>query len=453
MFVINRPPNLEHYNRITAQDVSTTLAAFTEMSTSDLPSLLLLPPVSYPISSATLSAAYREILWAAITKVAALQPPNKTILQVAVPCSHLYGRLNNPRSEIFHDTEKLVAAFYSLISIICAKDSVDTDGPTGVDVRLLLLSYASPDNSVSVHPASQLLCGTALTAPYISLQTLALTRRQWRLFLHVDSPAGRAVFNDYYGLLRSSGAELEGRRDVVSTSVQGAVSTKTSEGHEEAAKSSGAAVEHLVVAVGGTFDHLHAGHKLLLTATAMLLQPTPNTPSPRGRRLIVGITGDELLKNKKYAEFLETWAERHEQVVDFLKTLLSFPDPTSDTQIVTTKIDNPTVNGQAVHTWLPSADLTIECVKIEDPFGPTITDESVSALIVSGETRSGGAAVNNKRKEKGWKALEVYEVDVLDVHDVESPMAVQGDFAAKISSTAIRQCMAQALPRRHGQID
>jgi hypothetical protein len=35
------------------------------------------------------------------------------------------------------------------------------------------------------------------------------------------------------------------------------------------------------VAVGGTFDHLHAGHKILLTMTAWIT----------GKRLVCGVTG------------------------------------------------------------------------------------------------------------------------------------------------------------------
>lgn len=35
------------------------------------------------------------------------------------------------------------------------------------------------------------------------------------------------------------------------------------------------------VAVGGTFDHLHAGHKILLTMTAWVT----------GKRLVCGVTG------------------------------------------------------------------------------------------------------------------------------------------------------------------
>ncbi|KAI7395656.1 hypothetical protein KC336_g15851, partial [Hortaea werneckii] len=78
-----------------------------------------------------------------------------------------------------------------------------------------------------------------------------------------------------------------------------------------------------------------------------------------------------------------------------------------------------------------------------DPFGPTITEEQISALIISAETRSGGKAVNDKRKEKGWKDLEVFEVDVLDA-EVEGQGVKEG-FEGKLSSTAIREKIARKV--------
>jgi phosphopantetheine adenylyltransferase len=91
--------------------------------------------------------------------------------------------------------------------------------------------------------------------------------------------------------------------------------------------------------------------------------------------------------------------------------------------------------------------ITVQCVVIQDAFGPTITVEQIDALVVSGETRSGGKAVNDKRAEKGWKALEVFEVDVLNAREVEESAETASkteDFASKISSTAIRQRRAEA---------
>lgn len=198
---------------------------------------------------------------------------------------------------------------------------------------------------------------------------------------------------------------------------------------------------HAVVAVGGTFDNLHVGHKLLLTATALMLQPATRS-SKLQRRLIVGITGDSLLKNKKYAEYLQSWKQRQEDVVDFLVTILSFAKSQKE-DIVSTSFNEPVVNGRGIHTLLKQAAIIIECVEIQDPFGPTITDESVSALVVSGETRSGGAAVNTKREDKGWKSLEIFEVDVLDAQEEKHNITSTEEFAAKISSTAIRKRKAE----------
>jgi phosphopantetheine adenylyltransferase len=160
--------------------------------------------------------------------------------------------------------------------------------------------------------------------------------------------------------------------------------------------------------------------------------------------LIVGITGDNLLKNKKYAEYLESWKQRQDVVVDFLTSILLFSSSGGMEEVETRSFDEPVVNGKAIHTLLKHAQITIESVEIQDPYGPTITDETVSALVVSGETRSGGAAVNAKREEKGWKLLEVFEVDVLNALEDKSSVTETEEFAAKISSTAIRMRKAES---------
>lgn len=64
-------------------------------------------------------------------------------------------------------------------------------------------------------------------------------------------------------------------------------------------------------ALGGTFDHLHIGHKILLTLSAWI---TTN-------RLIVGISDKVLLKNKKYPELLESLQQRTLAVKSFLQLI------------------------------------------------------------------------------------------------------------------------------------
>lgn len=62
------------------------------------------------------------------------------------------------------------------------------------------------------------------------------------------------------------------------------------------------------------------------------------------------------------------------------------------------KVSRPTPNGHIVRvTYLSLASgttTTINYTRIADPYGPTITDRKISALVISHETRAGGKAVN-----------------------------------------------------------
>ena len=61
------------------------------------------------------------------------------------------------------------------------------------------------------------------------------------------------------------------------------------------------------VAVGGTFDRLHAGHRLLLAASALLARDS----------LFVGVTGDALLAGKAHKERLQPSATREAAAASF----------------------------------------------------------------------------------------------------------------------------------------
>ncbi|KAK0113601.1 hypothetical protein ONS95_013846 [Cadophora gregata] len=400
----------------------------------NLPSLLLLPPPPSPVSAPSLSAAYRPSLTVAISSLGQL--PSSSQLLVALPCPSLHARLHLPRSQIYDEVQKLIGGVYSLICVVCAKLGVDVDSdtPGSIDARVILLDL---DVSKSSQEDQETGSGDSMAGPIIDLPTLALTRRHWNKVFSVEGEEGQKILANYVEAANRNSPPLVGHVELIKGGVSMVQKIPT---HAHAIPGSSAA--HRVVAVGGTFDHLHAGHKLLLTATALLLQPD-TLSSPVKRRLIVGITGDELLKNKKFAEYLNSWTQRQEDVVQFLLSILSFTRSRREDATTVDSFDEPVPNGRAIHTTIKACSITIECVEIQDPFGPTITDESVTALVVSGETRSGGQAVNDKRLEKGWKALEVFEVDVLDAEDAEGNPTKTEDFASKISSTAIRKRRAE----------
>ena len=396
-----------------------------------LPSLLLLPPPPLPITPTSFSAAYRPSITAAILALKDLESSSQ--LFVVLPSPSLHGRLDLPRSQIYGEVQSVVGSLYSLICLVCANlgVEVDTDTPGSVDARVILVDYEVSERSL----ANSSVPDPFVAGPIVDLDTLSTARREWSFIFSVDGEQGQEFLRRYSNLTDSK-PPLRGQPRVLPGGVHmiqpptGVPSLSTN------------IACHSVVAVGGTFDHIHAGHKLLLTATAVLLQPT-SQGLLNYRRLIVGITGDELLKNKKYAEYLNSWKQRQEDVVDFLLSVMLFTHPGFHGATETTSYNEDKPNGRAIHTKLISSLITIECVEIQDPFGPTITDESITALVVSGETRSGGKAVNDKRVEKGWNRLEVFEVDVLDAVEPGDVSANTADFASKISSTAIRRRKAE----------
>lgn len=148
-----------------------------------------------------------------------------------------------------------------------------------------------------------------------------------------------------------------------------------------------------VVAVGGTFDHMHDGHKILLSMASFLTSKT----------LIVGITGPKLLVNKKYKEYLESYHVREATVKSFI-----------------TKISSETI--------------ALDCYMIEDVCGPTGFIKEIDALIVSAESAKGGDFVNNFRKEKEFPPLKIIKIEVIGGQGNE-----ENNWEGKLSSTDIRK--------------
>jgi len=387
--------------------------------------LLLLPQPPSELSIAALKAAYGPTL-THVLKACAQKAGRKkvVILDIAVLLNDQPKQeISCARSFLFSSFQSVLASIYRLSCFLCQEIGINPVGSNNVDVRVLLL------DNLKGHPDS---CGEIpLRGPIFSVEYLASATKPWQVVYGNDGEAGESLLSHFISTRRE-------RKGLPSFEVGGPgggatlLYAKAEGGLRRSKNALGDGKEadrtrHVVVAVGGTFDHLHDGHKLLLAATAIVLEPSKGP-----RRLIIGITGDELLVNKKHAEVLESWEDRQKAAFTFLCDIITLQKAGAMVdKIERVEGDGPNETGVLYHLH---GNLTIECIKISDPFGPTITDESVSALVVSGETRSGGQAVNDKRKEKGWPSLQVFEVDVL--------AASENEVTDKMSSTKIREQIA-----------
>ncbi|CAG8452789.1 3186_t:CDS:2 [Funneliformis caledonium] len=125
------------------------------------------------------------------------------------------------------------------------------------------------------------------------------------------------------------------------------------------------------VAVGGTFDHLHSGHKILLTMAAWIA----------GKRLICGVTDNTMLDNKKFKEQLESIDTRIAKVKQFLESI--------------------------------RRGLIYEVIPIYDAYGPTTTDAEIKAIVISKETINGAHSINKEREKKGFQPLYLAIIEVI----------------------------------------
>ncbi|XP_047486498.1 bifunctional coenzyme A synthase-like [Penaeus chinensis] len=145
------------------------------------------------------------------------------------------------------------------------------------------------------------------------------------------------------------------------------------------------------VVVGGTFDHIHAGHKILLAEGLLRCS----------RKFTAGIAEGPLLKNKTLSELIAPCQDRIEAV----KELVTDLDPTLDYHIV----------------------------EITDPMGPTRWDPDMDMIVVSEETKKGIDIINSARKESELKPLEGYIISLVEDKDRKS-----AEEEGKVSSSSQR---------------
>lgn len=395
------------------------------------PSLLLLPFPPDPLNRSSLNAAYRPPLTAALSKLK--RPTGASKLIIAIACPILHGQILRAKTLSWPQAQALVAGVYGIVSVVCAQLSINTEvngGPGSVDATVVLVDHDrnrrfTSDFRPAIEPNNTVV---------VDMATFASAFYPWEYIFHVRSELGLSVYQTY---LRFA----EGKQTLVQNQlipVEGGLIMNVARG--DASGSPAQTKTYPVVCLGGTFDYLHPGHKLLLTAAALLLEVPRRGDSSKPCRYIIGITGDEMLRSKKFAEYVQSWEQRARNVLFFLAQILDLSSQgwKNGPQAKIEEHDGD------FKGYFRDGTIEVHCVRIQDAFGPTITVEDIDALIVSGETRSGGRAVNEKRAEQGWRELDVFEVDVLDAEEVSDEPTTTESYASKISSTAIRQQRAQA---------
>jgi pantetheine-phosphate adenylyltransferase len=143
------------------------------------------------------------------------------------------------------------------------------------------------------------------------------------------------------------------------------------------------------VALGGTFEIVHKGHRTLLARAFDI-----------GDRVLIGLTSDRLANSSRSRNVLP-YDDRE-------KALRAFVDRT-----------------------YPGSDYTIKM--IDDRFGPAIHLEDLDVLVVSVNTHPTGIELNHLRREKGLRPLDLVAIP-----------PVLADDGLLISSTRVmaRECDA-----------
>ncbi|CAI7586452.1 unnamed protein product [Penicillium viridicatum] len=360
------------------------------------PSALLLLPPPPAFSFVQVKDAFQPSLVDVYTKLSnALIGSNRTaVLDIALAIPDLLSPACQPRARVFAQLQHYLSSVYTLVGVVCATQNIELDSPGGIDTRVVFID----------------------------------ARRCWDYVFYLSNTTGQNLaisFTNSVGSQARAGSAAS--MQAITSQPDWEISDRLLIPDDQHPSTP----YHSVV-VGGTFDHLHVGHKLLLTAVALVLEPLDREQEGR---LTIGVTGDALLVNKKYAEFLESWEERWQSTADFLTAIMDFSPEKKSPQIERAFAPGP--NGKTVLVRI-QPNLSFEFVEISDPFGPTITEEKLGAIVVSKETHSGGAAVNEERVKKGWKGLAVFEVDVLQSGEASTATDLEG-FESKISSTDIRR--------------
>jgi cytidyltransferase-like protein len=131
-----------------------------------------------------------------------------------------------------------------------------------------------------------------------------------------------------------------------------------------------------LVAVGGTFDEFHKGHRVLLLKAFEI-----------GEHVLIGVSVDNLVQKMMKPHKVATYDVRVEELKGFLHR----------------------------QGFLDRATI----VPLHDSYGVTLTRERLEGLVVSRETESRALEINEKRKAKGLRPLEIVVIEMVPAENSE----------------------------------
>lgn len=153
--------------------------------------------------------------------------------------------------------------------------------------------------------------------------------------------------------------------------------------------------------MGGSFDHMHLGHKLFLTKAALVVNDL----------LCIGITSDQMISKKSLPFLLDPYNLRARKVKEFLNEL--------------------------------KVNFEFQLYTINDTKGNSSSSIQFEVLILTKETLKGGLIVNEGRKEAGLLPLEFVFSELLSNASFEEVNLES--FENKVSSTSIREAITSTL--------
>ncbi len=124
------------------------------------------------------------------------------------------------------------------------------------------------------------------------------------------------------------------------------------------------------VGVGGTFDELHSGHEALLAKAFEI-----------GERVLIGLCSDDFAAKLRKSHDVAPYDDRLRDLKDFLRE--------------------------------KGLSHRAEILELNDPFGVSLSEERIQALVVSKETEPMSAEINRKRKELGLEPLHIVVIEMV----------------------------------------